>query len=144
MDRKLDTSSEAKAFYTTVFPAELEELKARRDARELDAALVNIKINGAKRPRCERGLAGLALSGGGIRSATFNLGMLQGMAKVQNEQTGNGMLRLFDYLSTVSGGGYIGSWLAGWIRNDGATRTRASHAKHSMSPATRCDMPVGC
>ncbi len=45
---------------------------------------------------------GLALSGGGVRSATFNLGLLRGLA-------GAGSLRQMDYLSTVSGGGYIGS-----------------------------------
>ena len=50
----------------------------------------------------------LAFSGGGIRSATFNLGVLQGLAK-------KGLLGKFDYLSTVSGGGYIGSWLVSWI-----------------------------
>ena len=55
-------------------------------------------------------LVGVALSGGGIRSATFSLGILQGLAD-------KGMLRHVDYLSTVSGGGYIGSWLASWIRN---------------------------
>ncbi|PYJ70325.1 MAG: hypothetical protein DME76_05935, partial [Verrucomicrobia bacterium] len=53
-------------------------------------------------------LIGLAFSGGGIRSATFNLGILQGLADL-------GILRFFDYLSTVSGGGYIGSWLSAWI-----------------------------
>ena len=51
---------------------------------------------------------GLALSGGGIRSATFNLGMLQALAR-------HDMLRQFDYLSTVSGGGYIGAWLSALI-----------------------------
>ena len=50
-------------------------------------------------------LLGLAFSGGGIRSATFNLGVLQGLSKI-------GLLKQVDYLSTVSGGGYIGSWLA--------------------------------
>lgn len=49
-------------------------------------------------------LTGLALSGGGLRSATFALGALQGLAK-------QGMLANFDYLSTVSGGGYAGSFL---------------------------------
>jgi len=53
-------------------------------------------------------LAALCFSGGGIRSATFNLGVLQGLAKV-------GLLGRFDYLSSVSGGGYISSWLARWI-----------------------------
>jgi hypothetical protein len=55
------------------------------------------------------GLLGLAFSGGGIRSATFNLGVLQALAKCE-------MLGCFDYLSTVSGGGYIGAWLGAWIQ----------------------------
>ena len=50
----------------------------------------------------------LCLSGGGIRSATFGLGVVQGLAR-------RGLLRSFDYLSTVSGGGYMGGWLSGWI-----------------------------
>ena len=53
------------------------------------------------------GRAALCFSGGGIRSATFNLGILQRLAEV-------GLLEKFDYLSTVSGGGYLGSWLSGW------------------------------
>ena len=53
-------------------------------------------------------LCGLALSGGGIRSATFNLGIVQGLARHR-------LLTRFDYLSTVSGGGYIGAWLTAWI-----------------------------
>ncbi|MBI2525946.1 MAG: patatin-like phospholipase family protein [Candidatus Rokubacteria bacterium] len=52
-------------------------------------------------------LAALCLSGGGIRSATFALGVLQGLARA-------GLLSRFDYLSTVSGGGFIGSWLTAW------------------------------
>ncbi|MGC3996692.1 MAG: hypothetical protein QM767_03835 [Anaeromyxobacter sp.] len=54
-------------------------------------------------------LSALCLSGGGIRSATFNLGLLQALAR-------SGLLLRFDYLSTVSGGGYIGSWLQAWIQ----------------------------
>jgi hypothetical protein len=50
----------------------------------------------------------LCFSGGGIRSATFALGVLQGLARLS-------LLKQFDYLSTVSGGGYIGSWLTAWI-----------------------------
>lgn len=46
----------------------------------------------------------LAFSGGGIRSATFNLGVLQSMRDL-------GLLPFIQYLSTVSGGGYIGSFL---------------------------------
>ncbi|HYC59193.1 MAG TPA: patatin-like phospholipase family protein [Thermoanaerobaculia bacterium] len=51
----------------------------------------------------------LCLSGGGIRSATFGLGVLQGLAK-------RNLLDKFDYISTVSGGGYIGGWLSSWSR----------------------------
>ena len=49
-------------------------------------------------------VTGLGLSGGGIRSATFNLGVLQALARGR-------ALRYIDFLSTVSGGGYIGSFL---------------------------------
>ena len=55
-------------------------------------------------------LIGLAFSGGGIRSATFNLGILQALARER-------LLRTFDYVSTVSGGGYIGSWLMAWMHH---------------------------
>ena len=46
-------------------------------------------------------LTGLAISGGGIRSAAFSLGVLQKLAAKK-------LLPFFDYLSTVSGGGYTG------------------------------------
>jgi len=48
--------------------------------------------------------AAICLSGGGIRSAAFCLGVIQAFAA-------RGMLKKFHYLSTVSGGGYIGGWL---------------------------------
>src|SRR5689334_5118811 len=57
-------------------------------------------------------LSALCISGGGIRSATFALGVLQGLAE-------QGILTSFDYLSTVSGGGYIGSWLTAWKQRQG-------------------------
>lgn len=57
-------------------------------------------------------LAALCISGGGIRSATFGLGALQGLAE-------RGILGQMDYLSTVSGGGYIGSWLTAWKHRQG-------------------------
>jgi hypothetical protein len=53
------------------------------------------------------GQSALCLSGGGIRSAAFGLGILQGLAR-------RGLLDQFHYLSTVSGGGYIASWLTAW------------------------------
>ena len=50
----------------------------------------------------------LCLSGGGIRSASFALGVMQGLAERK-------VLPQFHYLSTVSGGGYIGGWLTAWL-----------------------------
>jgi len=76
------------------FQEELKQIERSRQLRDPDAA------NSPK-----DSLVGLAFSGGGIRSATFNLGILQALAA-------NRVLHKFDYLSTVSGGGYIGSWLA--------------------------------
>ena len=56
-------------------------------------------------------MSAICLSGGGIRSATFNLGVLQHLAHL-------GILQRFDYLSSVSGGGYIASWLQAWMHHD--------------------------
>lgn len=44
-------------------------------------------------------LSAICLSGGGIRSATFSFGCLQTLDRL-------GLIRSFDCLSTVSGGGY--------------------------------------
>jgi patatin-like phospholipase len=63
-------------------------------------------IHSLEKPR-----TALCLSGGGIRSATFALGVLQGLARCR-------LLTAFDYLSTVSGGGYVGSWLSAWIAQE--------------------------
>lgn len=72
--------------------------------------------------------AALCLSGGGIRSATFNLGILQGLAR-------RGLLAKFDYLSTVSGGGFIGSWLSAWIhRNGSAVDVQRALASSPVDP----------
>ncbi len=56
----------------------------------------------------DAGTVGLAFSGGGIRSATFNLGVLQALEA-------GGILRHVDYLSSVSGGGYAASCYS-WLR----------------------------
>src|SRR6267154_741518 len=73
--------------------------------------------------------AALCISGGGIRSATFGLGILQGLARC-------GLLDKFHYLSTVSGGGYIGSWLSAWINREGLTSvtTQLAHPSEHTRP----------
>ena len=75
-------------------------------------------------------LLGLAFSGGGIRSATFNLGVLQALSELK-------LLKEFDYLSTVSGGGYIGSWLSAWIyraRLANPTKAGIETVQEELSP----------
>lgn len=65
---------------------------------------------------------GVALSGGGMRSASFNLGLLQGLGA-------QGVLDHVDYLSTVSGGGYIGGF---WT----ALRRRQAEPLDAGTPAS--------
>jgi hypothetical protein len=89
--------------------------------------------------------AALCCSGGGIRSATFCLGVIQAFASCnlsktatpaehsatsassasgikETEDHANSALCCFHYLSTVSGGGYIGSWLSTWRFRAGLTK----------------------
>jgi hypothetical protein len=76
--------------------------------------------------------AALCLSGGGIRSATFALGVLQGLARA-------GLLTQFHYLSTVSGGGYIGAWLSAWIHRTGNDVSKVAAELASMRPRAKLD-----
>ena len=73
-------------------------------------------------------VTGLALSGGGIRSATLSLGILQSLAR-------NMRLRKIDFLSTVSGGGYIGTCL-------GRFYDRLREDSRSASPAAPLGIPA--
>lgn len=56
---------------------------------------------------------GLSISGGGIRSATFALGILQQLGR-------KGILHQVDYLSTVSGGGYLGAFISSFLNDEEA------------------------
>src|SRR6185295_16506063 len=81
-----------------VFPGELREQEERLINQRRTA------VDGKDRKDPPEDVVGIALSGGGIRSATFCLGLFQGLAR-------QGFVRRVDYLSTVSGGGYFGSFL---------------------------------
>lgn len=63
---------------------------------------------------------GLAISGGGIRSASFGLGVMQALV-------GNNQLEKMDYMSTVSGGGYLGSALTWALYKDPGAGTNSSN-----------------
>lgn len=92
----MDNTSQSSFYsdeFSTVEAAEQQWIKQRRQAQgNIDEDAPSV---------------GLAFSGGGIRSATFNLGVLQALAK-------RGLLSRVDYLSSVSGGGYIASCFS-WL-----------------------------
>lgn len=101
--------------FAGVIDQELEEIDLRRGTPPTAAMSSSTTPSTGASPaptpdwkdRChEKKLFGICISGGGIRSATFALGVLQGLTK-------KGLLQKADYLSTVSGGGYIGSWIQG-------------------------------
>lgn len=98
--------------FSLVFREELEQIEARRGSRAAPPS--DAYTDALDLARCSN-LFALAFSGGGIRSATFNLGVLQRLAE-------HGILKNVDYLSTVSGGGYIGSWLSAWSWRKGFAR----------------------
>jgi hypothetical protein len=79
----------------------------------------------------------LCLSGGGIRSATFSLGVIQALAR-------RNLLDKFDFISSVSGGGYIGSWLSSWMRRhpDGSRGVAAELAQTPSNPLQPQPPPV--
>lgn len=67
--------------------------------------VVNAEMDHLKDWRGQEPRVGLALSGGGIRSASYCLGVIQALAYRR-------ALPNVDYMSTVSGGGYIGASLS--------------------------------
>jgi len=65
---------------------------------------------------------GMAISGGGIRSATFALGLLRGLAQ-------QGLLNRLDYLSTVSGGGFVGAMFGRMVEQLGISQAQSELAQ---------------
>jgi len=100
-------------FAGEVFPQEMADVAARREALHREGLVQSPGPSLSPSPTVANGLVGLALSGGGMRSASFNLGVLQALHHV-------GALSRVDYLSTVSGGGWIGSCWSALTREPGA------------------------
>ena len=83
-----------------VFREEWEYVHARRRSAGLKEGTNDSKAgDGSNQPEA---MVGLALSGGGLRSAMFNFGFLQALAR-------RGVMRHVDFLSAVSGGSYTAS-----------------------------------
>jgi len=97
--------------FNEVFTDELNEIKIRRNE-------LSIPDSGLVEPSTSLDLRGVSLSGGGIRSAAFCLGATQAFHE-------NGILERFDYISTVSGGGYTGGCLNSLATHPSAEGRRA-------------------
>ncbi len=94
--------------FEEIFEDELREMKKRwKQAYGTDGQIRQLAA--VQSPTPGHGLVGLAFSGGGIRSATINLGIAQAL----NER---GIFDHVDYMSTVSGGGYLGSSISTLMR----------------------------
>ena len=97
--------------FERMFATEVEEWVEPRRAQQLARGYGRGPIASPTRPSVTNDLYGIALSGGGMRSATFSLGVLQALSRYD-------LLQPADYLSTVSGGGYVGISLAGLCAED--------------------------
>jgi Patatin-like phospholipase len=138
VDRESNHRSEPQTF-STVLEQELHFIRKRRH-EESNQPATSPAVKDAteeiederkfQKQALEMKVFGVALSGGGIRSATFNLGVLQQLAERQ-------LLQHVDYLSTVSGGGYIGGWLAAWLKREGKDESSVANVEKELVPS-RC------
>jgi hypothetical protein len=113
--------------------AQSERLRLNADGREDIEPHANQVASAFYRSLNKLNRAALCCSGEGVRSATFCLGVIQALASfdtspstTSHKETASGneepkpksLLGRFHYLSTVSGGSYIGSWLSCWRTRD--------------------------
>jgi Patatin-like phospholipase len=109
---------------------EVEEPEESGRFLEQERRLIDVRKKAADSHEPE--LVGLALSGGGIRSAAFSFGVFQ----ILEQQD---LTKHVDYLSTVSGGGYTGSAYSAWrlrraLYADRATRAAAGESLQVRQP----------
>ena len=93
------------------YPAKLETAEATLIQERRSSVAASLPADPAAPPRLPDDAIGLGLSGGGVRSATFSLGVFQSLAEAR-------LLRKIDFVSTVSGGGYFGSFLGRLFTRD--------------------------
>lgn len=103
----MSESPKIEKFQEEVFPQELVEVANRRANCAAPRNATSLKNSFTT----DNDLVGLACSGGGIRSASFCLGVIQHLINHK-------LFSKIDYLSTVSGGGYIGSCVSALAKDD--------------------------
>ncbi|TPN50840.1 hypothetical protein FJ976_14520 [Mesorhizobium sp. B1-1-9] len=118
----------AKDFETVL---QLEHRSIIRRRKALGVNVVPRDATGGKPDSVAKGnpawLFGVALSGGGIRSASFCLGALQALDQYK-------LTSRIDYLSTVSGGGYIGSAMVADMTRQELKQAREGKDAHLAFP----------
>ncbi len=108
----LKKSEEKDIKYHKVIERETELLKVRREKLKLEEP-----------GKLEENKFGIALSGGGIRSATINLGFLETLNEFK-------ILERADYISTVSGGGYTGAYVQATLKDEKGDYSKLFDQKH--------------
>lgn len=106
--------------------------------KRIDAMLENDETTDRETMRLveSSNLIGMALSGGGIRSASFSLGVLQALDSLSDHDEPQ-VLDAIDYLSAVSGGGYIGTSLVAGLMQGNATFPFDSRLDEQETPETQ-------
>ena len=117
-----------------------DEARREQELAERQKKVIDKEIDAINQHRRERlggtsdaPWAGIGLSGGGIRSATFCLGVLQALAEKD-------LLRRFDYISSVSGGGYIATSLQWWWSTPRCDDVKNVEPEFGLAPS---DFPYG-
>jgi hypothetical protein len=136
MESSMTIVSDGTFTFRQVFEEEIKTINKRRAASTATRPSVALEAfaqprrNGEQemRPNNESDLVGLALSGGGVRSAAFALGVLQALEETD-------VLNRCDYLSTVSGGGYIGSSLSAALQSTKGKFPFKSQLKQDETPS---------
>ena len=123
MSNAADDNATCKNF-DAVFRTELDEIRSRHNRSRRN---IIPDDTSTLWPTTNLGLTGLSCSGGGIRSAAFCLGVLQGLQSKE-------IVGQIDYLSTVSGGGYIGTTMT-----IGMSRDTPSGGQDGTFPFGRID-----
>ncbi|MFK7797598.1 MAG: hypothetical protein AB8E82_09100 [Aureispira sp.] len=96
MEQKTEKKLEDKLFLNLGELLAMEEIYVRERRKKKSPKNTTIKF--------KEDSLGIALSGGGIRSATLCLGLMEEFNKI-------GLIEKADYLSSVSGGGYLASYI---------------------------------
>jgi len=149
LEQALSKSDKA---YTALEAAKQQVLDTTHDTETEELACAEADVPLKRILHDLRGAA-LCLSGGGIRSASYCLGVLEGLARYSeglnqventpiNPRGQSPLMKGLDYLSTVSGGGYIGSWLTAWIfrkGNDVSAYQTVIEAMAGDAPSTSAD-----